>query len=191
MVMALQMFYALNKFGATAMLGPAVALSLIRELGPVLTALMIAARAGSALTAEIGTMRVTEQIDSLEVMGINPFSYIIMPNMFAAILVFPVLTFFFDVVGIWGGCLVAVKLLKLSMGSYFGEMSTYIEMTDITNGIIKGVTFGIIVLWICTFMGFHTGGGAKGVSRATTRAVVYSAIHIFMFDYLLTSILGY
>ncbi|MBN1521502.1 MAG: ABC transporter permease [Candidatus Aureabacteria bacterium] len=191
MVLALQGYYSLSKFGATALLGPAVALTLIRELGPVLTALMVVARAGSALTAEIGTMRVTEQIDAIEIMGIDPFSYLIMPNMVAAIIAFPLLTAIFDVVGVWGGCLVAVQLLNLSMGSYFGEMSSYVEMSDITNGIIKSVIFAVIVLWICLYMGFYTKGGAKGVSTSTTRAVVFSAVHIFMWDYLLTSILGY
>ena len=146
MVLALQGFYSLNKFGATALLGPAVALSLLRELGPVFTAIMITARAGSALTAEIGTMRVTEQIDAIEIMGIDPFSYLIMPNMIAGIIAFPLLTAIFNLVGIWGGCLVAVQLLNLSMGSYFGDMSSYIVMGDITNSIIKSVIFGVIVL---------------------------------------------
>ena len=111
--------------------------------------------------------------------------------MIAGIIAFPLLTAIFDVVGIWGGCLIAVQLLNLSMGSYFGEMATYVEINDVTNGIIKSVTFAIIVLWICLYMGFYTRGGAKGVSTSTTRAVVFSAVHIFMLDYLLTSLLGY
>ncbi|MCK5708309.1 MAG: ABC transporter permease [Candidatus Aureabacteria bacterium] len=191
MVIALQGFYSLNKFGATALLGPAVALTLIRELGPVLTAIMVAARAGSALTAEIGSMKVTEQIDALEVMGIDPYAYLILPNMVAAVIAIPLLTAFFNVVGIWGGCLVSVKMLSLSAGSYFGEMASYVEMRDITNSIIKAVVFAIVVFWICLYVGFNTKGGAKGVSSATTKAVVLSAIYIFIWDYLLTSILGY
>ena len=191
MVLSLQGYYSLNKFGATALLGPAVALTLIRELGPVLTAVMIAARVGSAMTAELGTMRVTEQIDAIEIMGINPFSYLIMPNMIAGIIAFPLLTAIFNVVGIWGGCLVAVKILNVSMGSYFGDMAAYVTSTDIINGVIKSLVFSVIVMWICLFVGFYTRGGSKGVSMSTTRAVVLSAVHIFIWDYVLTSILGY
>ena len=190
MVLALQGFYSLNKFGATALLGPAVALTLIKELGPVLTALMITARAGSALTSEIGSMRVTEQIDALEVMGIDPYSYLIFPNMLAGLCAFPLLTTLFDTVGIWGGCLVAVQLLNLSKGSYFGEMATYVSISDVTEGLLKAFSFAIIVLWICLYRGFYTTGGAKGVSRSTTKAVVLSAVYIFIWDYLLTSLLG-
>lgn len=190
MVLALQGYYALNKFGATAMLGPTVALSLIRELGPVLAALMISARVGTALTAEIGTMRVTEQIDALEIMGINPHSYLIFPNMLAGIISFPILTTFFDLAGIWGGYLVAVDLLNLSEGTYFGQMSIFVTTTDIYNGIIKSLCFATIVMWVSLFMGYTTYGGSKGVSKATRQAVVMTAIQIFLWDYILTSFLN-
>ena len=189
MVAALQGYYSLSKFGATALLGPAVALTLVLELGPVLTAIVIVARAGSAITAEIGSMRVTEQIDAIEIMGIDPFSYIIMPNVLGSLIAFPLLTSIFDMVGIWGGFLVAVKMLGLSSGSYFGEIPGRLVIYDIFHGIIKSIVFSVIVLWICLYMGYYTKGGAKGVSKSTTRAVVYSVVQIFMWDYILTSIL--
>ncbi len=188
MILALQGFYSLNKFGATSLLGPAVALTLVLELGPVLTAIVIVARAGSAITAEIGSMRVTEQIDAIEIMGIDPFTYIIMPNLLAGLIAFPLLTYIFNFVGIFGGYFVAVKLLGLSKGSYFGDIPSYLAMSDVYQGVIKSIVFSIIVLWVCLYLGYYTKGGAKGVSKSTTRAVVYSIVQIFMWDYVLTSI---
>lgn len=129
MVLALETFYAMRKFGAEALLGPTVALSMIRELGPVISALMITARAGSALTAEIGIMRITEQIDALELMALNPYRYLIVPNILAGLISFPLLAALFDVVGIYGGYLVGVKLLGLSPGTYFGEMRNFCRFT--------------------------------------------------------------
>jgi phospholipid/cholesterol/gamma-HCH transport system permease protein len=190
MVLGLQGFYSLNKFGATTLLGPTVAISLIRELGPVLTALMIAARAGSALTAEIGSMRVTEQLDALQVMGISPMNYLIAPNMVAGILTFPLLTAVFDTVGIWGAYIVGVYVLGISKGSYFGEMATYVEFSDVYHGILKSLTFATVVLWICLYKGYFASGGAKGVSKATTEAVVLSSVHIFVWDYIITAFLS-
>lgn len=189
MVLALETFYAMQKFGAEALLGPTVALSMIRELGPVISALMITARAGSALTAEIGIMRITEQIDALEVMALNPFRYLIVPNILAGLITFPLLTAVFDVVGIYGGYLVGVKLLGVSAGTYFGEMTNYIEMAEIVHGIYKSLTFGVVVTWICCYCGFTTGYGAEGVSKSTTRAVVASSVMVLVCDYILTSLL--
>lgn len=189
MVLALQLFYILNKFGSVALLGPGIALSLVRELGPVLCALMITGRAGSALTAEIGMMRISEQIDALTAMALNPVRYLIVPNIVAAIIVFPLLTSIFNVVGIYGGYLVGVKLLGISSGTYFSLMKDYVDMKDILLGFYKSISFGIIVSWICCYKGFFTGYGAEGVSKATTEAVVMSSILILVWNYSLGSFL--
>src|SRR5713226_5660905 len=189
MVLGLQIFITLSRFGSEAFLGPAVALSLIRELGPVLAALMVTGRAGSALTAEIGIMRITEQIDALTVMALNPFRYLVVPSIVAGIITFPLMTSIFDVVGIFGGYLVGVKLLGLSQGTYFGEMKTFVDLNDIMTGFWKSVSFGVVVTWVCTYKGFHVGHGAEGVARATTQAVVFSSVLILVCDYFMGSIL--
>jgi len=189
MVLGLQGFYTLNRFGSAALLGPMVALVLIKELGPVFAALMVTARAGSAVTAEIGIMRITEQIDALELMGLNPFRYLIVPNLLAAIIALPLLTAIFDVVGILGGYLVGGRLLGVSGGTYFGEMATYVDMKDILEGIYKSLSFGILLIWVCGYKGYYTGFGAEGVSRATTQAVVLSSVLILIWDYFMTSVL--
>jgi phospholipid/cholesterol/gamma-HCH transport system permease protein len=185
MVLALQGFHMLKKVGSEALLGPAVALPLIRELGPVLSALTITGRAGSALTAEIGIMRITEQIDAFTAMALNPMRYLIVPKMVAALIVFPLLTALFDLVGIYGGYFVGVKLLGLSSGTYFSQIEHWVDMRDITIGIYKSLTFGIMVLWVSCYKGFYTGYGAEGVSKATTEAVVMSSILILISDYFL------
>jgi phospholipid/cholesterol/gamma-HCH transport system permease protein len=187
MVLALQLFYILRKFGSVALLGPGITLSLIRELGPVLCALMITGRAGSALTAEIGMMRISEQIDALTAMALNPIRYLIVPNIIAAIIVFPLLTSIYNVIGIYGGYLVGVKLLGISSGTYFSLMRNYVDMKDILIGLYKSLSFGIIVSWICCYKGFYTGYGAEGVSKSTTEAVVMSSILILVWDYFLGS----
>jgi phospholipid/cholesterol/gamma-HCH transport system permease protein len=189
MVLGLQGYYTLNRFGSAALLGPMVALSLIRELGPVLSALMVTGRAGSAMTAEIGIMRITEQVDALKLMGLNPFRYLIVPKLLAGIISLPLLTAIFDVVGIFGGYLVGVKLLGVSKGTYFGEMANYIDMKDILGGIYKSLTFGVLITWICCYKGYYTGFGAEGVSKATTQAVVLSSALILVWDYFMTSLL--
>ncbi len=189
MVLALQLYYILRKFGSEALLGPGIALSLIRELGPVLSALMVTGRAGSALTAEIGMMRISEQIDALTAMALNPIRYLIVPNIVGAIIVLPLLTAIFDVIGIYGGYLVGVKLLGISSGTYFSLMESYVEMEDILVGLYKSVSFGVIISWVCCFKGFNTGYGAEGVSKATTEAVVMSSILILVWDYSLGSFL--
>lgn len=189
MVLALQLFYTLRKFGSEALLGPAIALSLIRELGPVLSALMVTGRAGSALTAEIGIMRISEQIDALTAMALNPMRYLIVPNIVAAIMVFPLLAAIFDVIGIYGGYAIAVKLLGMSEGTYFSQMEVFVDMEDIRQGIYKSISFGVIVSWVCCYKGFYTGYGAEGVSKATTEAVVMSSVLILIWDYFLGSVL--
>lgn len=189
MVLALQGYYTLQKFGSEGLLGSAVALSLIRELGPVLSALMVTGRAGSALTAEIGIMRIGEQIDSLESMGIDPVKFIVVPRLLAAILSVPLLTAVFDVVGILGGYLVGVKLLGVNAGVFFGQMEASVEWNDVANGLIKSLVFGVIIAWVCTFKGYFTGRGAEGVSQSTTSAVVLSSVLVLVSDYILTSVL--
>jgi phospholipid/cholesterol/gamma-HCH transport system permease protein len=189
MVLGLQGYYTLSQFGTAALLGPMVALSLIKELGPVLSALMVTARAGSAMTAEIGIMRITEQIEAIELMGLNPIRYLVVPKFLAGILALPLLTAIFDVVGIFGGYLIGVKLLGIGEGTYFGEMANHIRMQHITQGIYKSLSFGVLITWVCCYKGYHAGFGAEGVSKATTQAVVLSSVLILFWDYVLTSAL--
>jgi phospholipid/cholesterol/gamma-HCH transport system permease protein len=189
MVLGLQVYLTLSRFGSEAFLGPAVALSIIRELGPVLCALIVTGRAGSALTAEIGIMRISEQIDALTVMALHPIRYLAVPPLIAGIIAFPLMTALFDVIGIFGGYLVGVKLLGLSPGTYFGEMTTFVDLSDIMTGFWKSLSFGIIMTWVCVYKGFHCGHGAEGVARATTEAVVLSSVLVLVWDYFLGSVL--
>jgi phospholipid/cholesterol/gamma-HCH transport system permease protein len=189
MVLALQGFYTLRKFGSEGLLGSAVALSIIRELGPVLSALMVTGRAGSALTAEIGIMRIGEQIDSLETMGIDPIRFLVAPRLLAFLLSVPLLTAIFDVVGMFGGYLVGVKLLGVNAGVYIGQMESSVVLGDVTNGIWKSLAFALLIAWVCTFKGYFARHGAEGVSRATTSAVVVSSVLVLICDYFITSVL--
>jgi len=189
MVLGLQGYYTLRKFGSEALLGPAVALSLIRELGPVFAALMVTARAGSAMAAEIGIMRITEQIDALQAMAVNPVKFLVVPRVIAGLMAVPLLTAIFDVVGIYGGYLIGVKLLGLSAGTYFSEMRNTVEMSDINGGLLKSLSFGVLVTWVCTYKGYYTGYGAEGVGKATTEAVVLSSVLVLIWDYFMTSVL--
>jgi len=189
MVLGLQGYYTLAKFGSEGMLGSAVALSLIRELGPVLTALMVTGRAGSAITAEIGIMKITEQIDALKTMALEPFKYLVSPKVIAAVIAVPLLCAVFDVVGIFGGYLVGVKLLGVNPGAYFYEMEKSVAWKDVYSGFVKSVSFGVIISWVCCFKGYYAGHGAEGVSRATTAAVVMSSVLVLVWDYFLTSVL--
>ena len=193
MVLGYQGYYTLNRFGADAFLGPMVGLALITEMGPVISALMVTGRAGSAVTAEIGIMRISDQIDALELMGLNPYRYLIVPNLIAGIICMPLLTAIFDVVGIFGGYLVGGKLLGVGAGTYFGEMINYVDMEDVMQGVYKSLNFGVIISWVSCFKGyytgFYTGFGAEGVSTATTQAVVLSSVMILVWDYFLTSAL--
>jgi phospholipid/cholesterol/gamma-HCH transport system permease protein len=189
MVLGLQLYLTLSRFGSEAFLGPAVALALIRELGPVLAALMVTGRAGSALTAELGIMRITEQIDALTVMALSPFRYLVTPSILAGLITFPLMTAVFDVVGIFGGYLVGVELLGLSEGTYFGEIQTFVRLDDVMTGFWKSLSFGVLVTWVCTYKGFHVAHGAEGVARATTQAVVLSSVLILLWDYFMGSVL--
>ncbi len=189
MVLALQIYYTLVKFGAEARLGSVVALSLIKELGPVICALMVTGRAGSALTAEIGIMRITEQIDALDSMALNPYKYLVIPNLIAGIISLPLLNFIFVVVGVFGGYTVGVSLMGLSSGTYFGGIVDFVGARDILEGLYKSLSFGLLITWISCYKGYFTGYGAEGVSKATTQAVVLSSVVILIWDYFMTSIL--
>jgi phospholipid/cholesterol/gamma-HCH transport system permease protein len=195
MVLGLQGYYSLHKFGAEGMLGSAVSLSLIMELGPILTALMVTGRAGSAMCAEIGIMRISEQIDALECMAIDPFRFLISPKFLATLISVPLLTAMFDVVGIFGGYLAGVKLMGVNSGSFFSGMQQSVTNHDITLGIIKSFVFALLLVWISTGRGYFVqqirgaGFGAESVSKVTTQAVVMSSISVLIFDYLLTAIL--
>src|SRR5215813_12490415 len=189
MVLALQGYYSLRKFGSEGLLGAAVALSMIRELGPVLAALMVTARAGSAMTAEIGIMRITEQIDALDTMAINPLQYLIAPKLVAGLIAVPLLVAIFDVVGIFGGHLVGVELLGGNGGAYWNSIESAVDWKDVYGGILKSISFGLIVSWVCCYKGFFTRHSAEGLGRATTEAVVLSSVLIPFWDYFLTSVL--
>src|SRR5438552_3053059 len=189
MVLALQGYYSLRKFGSEGLLGSAVALSMIRELGPVLAALMVTARAGSAMTAEIGIMRITEQIDALDTMAINPLQYLIAPKFVAGLIAVPLLVAVFDVVGIYGGYVVGVSLLGANAGSYWSSIESAVEWKDVYGGIVKSISFGLIVSWVCCYKGYFTRMSAEGLGTATTEAVVLSSVVILVWDYFLTSVL--
>lgn len=194
MVLGLQSHHALVQFGAEGAVGSLVALSLIMELGPVLTAIMITARAGSAIAAELGIQRISEQIDALHTMQINPIRYLISPKVIAAIISFPLLTAVFDLIGILGGYISGVLLLGLNAGVYWHSTEVYVVMSDITNGFIKAVVFAIIVATVCCYQGYFAhmrkdSHGAQAVGLATTSAVVISCVLILISDYVVTSLL--
>ena len=195
MVIALQFHDTLVRFGSVSLLGSAVGLSLIRELGPVLTALMITGRAGSAMCAEIGIMRVDNQIDALECMAIDPYRYLFAPRILAGIICVPILTTIFVLVGIFGGYFVGVILFGVSPGSYFQGMSDTVLNRDLLMGFSKSLVFGLLIVWIACDKGFHLhldkhgAFGSEGVSRITTEAVVLSSIAILFTDYLLSALI--
>ncbi len=195
MVLGLQGHHNLQKFGSEELLGSAVALSLIQELGPVLTALMVIGRAGSAMCAEIGIMRSSEQIDALQCMAIDPYQYLMVPKFIAAMISLPLLNFVFDVVGIFGGYVVGVVLEGVSEGAFFQGMYDSVVWADIRLGAAKSLFFGLLIVWIATFKGYFMhldrSGlyGAEGVSRITTDAVVISSVSILIGDYLIGSFL--
>jgi phospholipid/cholesterol/gamma-HCH transport system permease protein len=188
-VLAVQADYTLSKFGATAFTGPAVALSLIRELGPVLTALMIIGRAGSAITAEIGIMRITEQIDALRSMAVDPIRYLMAPRILAGFIATPLLTGWFIFIGIVGGYIVSTGLLGLSSGTFITQMESAVTSIDVYSGFIKAAVFGLIFGWVSCYKGYYCGFGAVGVNKATTQAVVAASVAVLVVDYFLTAIL--
>lgn len=189
MVLCLQSYHGFKLFSAESMVGSIVALSMTRELGPVLTSLMVTARAGSAMAAELGTMRVTEQIDALSVMAANPVKHLIVPRVIAGVLMLPVLTIVADFTGIIGGYFVGVHLLHIPAGIFMKNITAIVDLNDIYNGLVKAAVFGLILSLIGCYKGFNTRGGAEGVGRATTQAVVLSSVTILVSDYFLTAIM--
>ncbi|MEN8779024.1 MAG: lipid asymmetry maintenance ABC transporter permease subunit MlaE [Glaciecola sp.] len=190
MVMALQGYTILVGYGAEGSLGPMVALSLLRELGPVVTALLFAGRAGSALTAEIGLMKATEQLSSLEMMAVDPLRRVVAPRIWAGIISMPMLAIIFSAIGILGGHLVGVDWLGVDSGSYWSIMQATVDWNkDVVNGIIKSIVFAIVVTWIAIFKGYDAVPTSEGISQATTQTVVYSSLAVLGLDFVLTALM--
>jgi phospholipid/cholesterol/gamma-HCH transport system permease protein len=188
MVLGLQGYDTLVRFGATEALGVLVALSLVRELGPVVAALLFASRAGSAITAEIGLMKATEQLDAMDMMAIDPVARVVAPRFWGGVLSMPLLAAMFSATGILGGYLVGVVLIGVDSGQFWSQMQNSVNFRDdIMNGIIKSVVFGVAITWIAVFEGYEAPPTAEGVSRATTRTVVTSALVILALDFILTA----
>ena len=190
MVLALQGYNILVDYGSEQAVGQMVALTLLRELGPVVTGLLFAGRAGSALTAEIGNMKSTEQLSSLEMIGVDPLKYIIAPRLWAGFISMPLLAAIFSVVGIWGGAMVAVDWLGVYDGSFWANMQNSVEFSeDVLNGMIKSVVFAFVVTWIAVFQGYDCEPTSEGISRATTRTVVYASLAVLGLDFILTALM--
>ena len=190
MVMALQSYYALVDFGAEDSVGVMVALSLLRELGPVVTALLFAGRAGSALTAEIGLMKATEQLSGMEMMAVNPMQRIVAPRFMAGVISMPLLATIFSAVGVLGAYMVAVQLLGLDSGAFWSQPQNKVDLhLDIYNGMIKSIVFGIVAAWIAVFEGYDCVPTSEGLGQATTRTVVYSSLAILFLDFILTALM--
>lgn len=190
MVLGLQGYYTLSDFGAEETLGVMVAASLVRELGPVVSALLFAGRAGSALTAEIGLMKATEQLSGMEMMAVDPIKRIITPRFLAGLLSMPLLAAIFSAIGVMGGHIVGVGMLGVDDGSYWSQMQASIDFyDDIVNGVIKSIVFGFVASWIALFEGYDAIPTSEGVSRATTRTVVNSAFSVLGLDFILTALM--
>lgn len=190
MVLALQLYYTLATFGAADTLGMVVALSLVRELGPVVAALLFAGRAGSALTAEIGLMKATEQLSGLEMMAVDPIERIATPRFIAGIISLPLLAAIFSAIGVLGGYLVGVDLLGVDAGAFWSQMQAKVDFyNDIMNGVIKSFVFGIVISWIALFEGYDCTPTSEGVSKATTRTVVNASLAVLALDFVLTALM--
>lgn len=190
MVLGLQGYYTLVDFGAEESLGVMVALSLVRELGPVVAALLFAGRAGSALTAEIGLMKATEQLSGMEMMAVDPLKRVVAPRFIAGVLSLPLLAAIFSAVGVMGGYFVGVGLLGVDEGAFWSQMQSRVDFNeDIMNGVIKSVVFGVVVTWIAVFEGYDAVPTSSGVSRATTRTVVYASLAVLSLDFVLTALM--
>ena len=188
-VITLQGFYTLAKFSAVSALGPMVALSVIRELGPVITALLFAGRAGSAITSEVALMKTTEQLASLNMMGVDPVRFILAPKFWACILSLPILNLFFCTISIWGGYLIGVKLLKISSGTFWGNMPAAVFFYgDVFNGLLKSLFFSIAIAIVSLNQGYHCQENSEGIAQATTKTVVYSSLLILGIDFLMTAL---
>lgn len=189
MVLALQTYYGFRMFGGESLVGATVALSMTRELGPVFTGLMVTARAGSAMAAELGTMRVTEQIDALYAMSVNPIQYLVLPRVIAGVLMLPILTIIADFIGILGGYFVGVHLLNINAGAFMTRITDMVRLGDVFHGLIKSACFGLILTLLGCYKGFYTEGGAEGVGKATIQAVVISSVAILISNYFLTALM--
>ena len=190
MVLALQGYNILTRYGSEQSLGQMVSLTLLRELGPVVTALLFAGRAGSALTAEIGLMKATEQLASMEMIGVDPLRRIVAPRFWAGFICMPLLALIFSSVGVLGAYMVGVDWLGVDSGSFWSNMQSSVQWgEDVVNGIIKSIVFGIVVTWIAVFQGYDTVPTSEGISRATTRTVVYSSLAVLGLDFILTAVM--
>lgn len=189
LALALQTNIGLSRFGTNEFIGVIVALGMARELGPVLTGLMVTGRAGSAMAAELGTMRITEQIDALRTLGINPFQYLIVPRLVASAFILPFLTIFSVISGVIGGYMFCVYKLEINPEAYISGIQQFVELSDLNGGLIKASCFGIILAWVGTYNGYRTSGGARGVGISTTRSVVFASIMILITNYFLSSFL--
>lgn len=190
MVVGLQGYHTLQKFGASQQLGPLVALSVLRELGPVVTALLFAGRAGSALAAEIGLMKATEQLVSMEMMAVDPLKRVISPRFWGGLISLPLLTLIFNVTAIYGAYLVGVKWLGLDVGAFWSNMQASVDFhVDVLNGIYKSIVFGAVVAWIAVYQGYEAEPTSAGIALATTRTVVYSSLAVLGLDFVLTTMM--
>ena len=190
MVLALQLYYTLSIFGGTSALGTVIALSLFRELGPVVTALLVAGRAGTAVTAEIGLMRATDQLDAMGMMAVDPLAYVASPRFLAGVIAMPLLACVFNAMGIFGGHLVGVTWLGLDNGTFWGNMTSTVSLQrDILDGLYKSMVFGGVVSLIAVFQGYTAPPTSEGVAYSTTRTVVFSSIVILAFDFVMTAFL--
>ncbi|HCV75825.1 lipid asymmetry maintenance ABC transporter permease subunit MlaE [Pseudomonas oryzihabitans] len=189
MVIALQGYNILVKYGSEQAVGQMVALTLLRELGPVVTALLFAGRAGSALTAEIGNMKSTEQLSSLEMIGVDPLKYIVAPRFWAGFISMPLLAAMFSVVGIWGAAMVAIDWLGVYDGSFWATMQNSVMLSDVLNGVIKSLVFAFVVTWVAVFQGYDCEPTSEGIGRATTRTVVYASLAVLGLDFILTALM--
>ncbi len=186
MVLALQSYTGFARFNAESAVATVVVLSVTRELAPVLAGLMVAGRIGASMAAEIGTMKVTEQIDALRTLSTNPFSYLVAPRLLAGTLMLPILVFIGDIIGVYGGYLVGVYKLNFNAATYIKQSAEFVEFNDVFSGLVKAAVFGFIVALMGCYHGYNSGRGAQGVGRATTNAVVASSILILIFNYVLT-----
>lgn len=189
LALSLQIYLGFKMFNAVNMVGPVVALGITRELGPVLTGLIVAARAGGAMAARLGTMRVNEQIDALDVMGVNTKQYLISPRLVAAFICMPLLVAVFDFVAMFGSWILCVKVVQLDEAVFFQRIADMIEVKHINEGLFKGMVFGVYFAVMCTYRGFFTTGGAKGVGDATNQGVVQSMVGIIILDYFLSNLI--
>lgn len=189
LALSLQIYLGFKMFNAVNMVGPVVALGITRELGPVLTGLIVAARAGGAMAARLGTMRVNEQIDALDVMGVNTKQYLISPRLVAAVICMPLLVAVFDFVAMFGSWILCVKVVQLDEAVFFQRIADLIEVKHINEGLFKGMIFGVYFAVMCTYRGFFTTGGAKGVGDATNQGVVQSMVGIIILDYFVSNLI--